>query len=107
LSMWPSADATTFSPAQHAALAMADQLGAVGELDDATWASLHRHFGDRGCLELVLTTSFYACVSRVLNGLQVPLEPENAGVPAIGLNATTPHLGVDLRSDGPRGDGRQ
>lgn len=97
LSTWPDADPGTFSPEARAALAMVEQIAVVGRLDDSGWETLRRHFDDRGCLELVLTAAFYSCVSRVLNGLAVPLEAHNVDTPPIDPAATIPHLDVNER----------
>lgn len=67
-------DSETFSPGERAALEMADQLAATTRIDDAAWQALAAEFAPRQLIELVLTASFYACVSRVLGGLAVPLE---------------------------------
>jgi alkylhydroperoxidase family enzyme len=67
LSRWP--DSERFSGAERAALAMCDEL--TGELDvtDSTWHALAEHFGPGELVELVLTVSFYSCVSRTLHAL--------------------------------------
>lgn len=63
-----------FSALERAALAATDELIERSELADTTWAELHAQFGDQQSVEVVLTISFYACVSRVLHGLAIPLE---------------------------------
>jgi alkylhydroperoxidase family enzyme len=72
LARWP--DSKLFSGPERAALAMADGVTAGGVLGDAVHADLKRHFDDGAIVELVLTAAFYNCVSRVLLGLEVPLE---------------------------------
>jgi 4-carboxymuconolactone decarboxylase len=67
-------DSTLFSPAERVVLEMADQLAATTRLTDDAWQALAAMFDERQVVELVLTASFYACVSRVLGGLAVPLE---------------------------------
>ncbi len=72
-----------FSPSERAALRMADELTVDGGLSDTTWSELCKHFNERSRVELILTTSFYACVSRVLKGLLTPLESEYRHLPPV------------------------
>lgn len=90
LGQWPDND--TFTDAERAALRMTDELGATAGLSDSSWATLRSHFDERECLELVLTASFYSCVSRVLGGLAVPFEDDTAMLPPVDPDAATPHL---------------
>jgi 4-carboxymuconolactone decarboxylase len=92
LGSWPSSDA--FSAAERVALGMTDELSATAELGDDTWTALRGVYGERECVELVMTAAFYQCVSRVLGGLAVPLEADVDGVPAIDPAARSPHLGT-------------
>jgi len=64
-----------FSAPERAVLAMAEELARTARLSDAGWAGLAEHFDDVERVELVLTASFYACVSRVLGALEIDLEP--------------------------------
>jgi alkylhydroperoxidase family enzyme len=77
-------DSDLFSPLERAALAVADELTAGTEVSEAVWAELSSHLDARQCLEVVLTAAFYACVSRVLGGLQIPLEESYRRYPAVG-----------------------
>ena len=70
---WRGAPAGTFDDTEQAALALADGIATGGDVDDVTWGPIAERFDPRGCVELVLTASFYACVSRVLKTLRVPL----------------------------------
>lgn len=63
-----------YSESELAALAIADAVNAGGDVPDADWDRLRGLFDEKECLEIVLTASFYACVSRVLKSLRVPLE---------------------------------
>jgi len=71
---WQSAPAGLFDDEARAVLALADAVTAGGDVDDATWAAVAERFDDRARVELVLTTSFYCCVSRFLKTMRVPLE---------------------------------
>lgn len=73
----------SFGPAERAVLAMADQVAERGSLDESAWEELRRHFDERETMELVLTAAFYACVSRFLLAMQIPVEPSFAEVPAV------------------------
>jgi AhpD family alkylhydroperoxidase len=74
LPAWRAAEPATFDDVQRAVLALADEIAAGGDVDDATWAAVAEHFDHRGLVELALTASFYSCVSRVLKTLRVPLD---------------------------------
>ena len=82
LERWPESD--RFSPAERAALAMAEDLAAGTTLSDAGWAALAEHFDEVERVELVLTAAFYACVSRVLGALEIDLEPRYRRYPPLG-----------------------
>lgn len=71
---WRAAPDGTFDDTERAVLALADEIAAGGDVDDRTWAAVADRFDARGCVELVLTASFYSCVSRVLKTLRVPLD---------------------------------
>lgn len=81
LSAWR--DAGVFSPAEQAALALTDDLAVATEPTEATWSALRDQFDERQCLEMILTASFYVCVSRVLKSLRVPLEESAGDIPAV------------------------
>jgi alkylhydroperoxidase family enzyme len=90
LADWPAS--AVFSEQERVVLRMTDELGAAGRIADSAWMALRNHFDDRQCVELVLTASFYSCVSRVLEGLQVPLEDSVMSTPPVDPTASTPHL---------------
>jgi 4-carboxymuconolactone decarboxylase len=81
LADWRESD--LFSPSERAALAVTDELADGADLSDAVWDSLQEQFDPKECLEIVLTASFYACVSRVLGALRVPLEDSATEVPGL------------------------
>jgi 4-carboxymuconolactone decarboxylase len=64
-------DSELFSADERAALALTDELTAKLDVSDETWAELAGRFGDGELVELVLTISFYSCVSRVLRALGI------------------------------------
>lgn len=65
-----------FEERERALLAATDELVITGQLADQRYAALAEHLDQREIVEVVLTISFYRCVSRVLAGLGVQLEPE-------------------------------
>jgi alkylhydroperoxidase family enzyme len=69
-------DADVFSPAERAALALAEELGR-GSVSQATSAELARHFSTPERVELIVTGSFYVMVARLLDAMDVPLEEED------------------------------
>lgn len=71
---WESSE--LFSGVEGAALAATDELIHSAALTDATWQRLRTHLEQQQCIEVVLTIAFYACVSRVIRGLDIPLEGE-------------------------------
>lgn len=74
---WRSAP-ELFSEPERAALAVAERIARGEPLTDDEWKALRTHLDARGCVEVVLTASFYVCVARVLDGLGVPLEDGDA-----------------------------
>lgn len=81
LDRWP--ESQLFSRPQRAALAMAEELATTTRLSQARWTGLAEHFDEVERVELVLTASFYACVSRVLGALEIDLEPRYEGYPPL------------------------
>jgi AhpD family alkylhydroperoxidase len=81
LANWRSSE--LFSPLQRAVLAMAEELATTTSVSDATWDELSAHLDEVERIEVVLTAAFYACVSRVLGGLGVPLEPRYEEYPPV------------------------
>jgi alkylhydroperoxidase family enzyme len=66
-----------FSPAERAALALAEDV-TRGSVSDATAAEFARHYNEAERVELILTGSFYAMVARLLDAMGVPLEADLA-----------------------------
>jgi len=62
---------TNFSDDERAMLAFTEQLTTNLAVDDETFAPLHERWSAAEIVELILTVSFYSCVSRVLNSLQI------------------------------------
>ncbi len=63
-----------FSDAERAVLRFAREAS-LGDVSDATWHDLRRHFDDRDALEIVVTVAWYACVVRILVPLKIENEP--------------------------------
>lgn len=76
LATWNEAPAEIFTEVERDTLALTEQVAAGGHVSDELWQALRSHFDEREVLELVMTAAFYACVSRVLNTLRVPLEED-------------------------------
>jgi len=64
-----------FDAREQAALLLAEAVTA-GDLDDATYAEVARHFDHAEYVELCLTAAAYAMVARMLDAMRVELEPE-------------------------------
>lgn len=72
LSTWSTS--ALYSDVERAVLRLADEItNGPGASADAI-AQARSHFTEGEIVELVLTSSFYACVGRVLHSLDVPLE---------------------------------
>ncbi|HEY0436496.1 MAG TPA: carboxymuconolactone decarboxylase family protein [Phenylobacterium sp.] len=74
--------AGAWSPGEAALIAAIDALHARAALTDAEWARLRAHFDDAQILEAILLCGFYRTVAYLANGLDLPLEPYGAPLPA-------------------------
>jgi len=64
-----------FNADERAVLALADDTALGKGASEATMRELAMRFPNRQVVELVVTASFYAGVSRIINSLAVPIEP--------------------------------
>jgi 4-carboxymuconolactone decarboxylase len=76
-----SAEDPHWSPAERAVYRLADELHGDGDVSDALFAELQRHFDDQQILELVVTSGWYHTISFVLRAARVPLESWAARFP--------------------------
>jgi len=65
---------TFFDERERAALAFADEMSS-GEVGDATFAELRRHFSERQVVELAVLVGTYNMHNRVFAALKIDLEP--------------------------------
>ena len=72
LADWRASD--LYAPDERAALRLADEITHGPGASAEAIAEARTFFDERGIVELVLTSSFYACVGRVLHSLDAPLE---------------------------------
>ncbi len=72
LSTWEHSE--LFSDEQQEVLALADELTRRLEVSEQTWARLATRFESRELIELLLTVSFYSCVSRMLRALRLDVD---------------------------------
>jgi alkylhydroperoxidase family enzyme len=72
LSAWQNSD--LFSDEQRYVLAMADELTTTLEVGEHTWERLATTFDAGELIELLLTVSFYSCVSRMLRALRLDVD---------------------------------
>ena len=63
-----------FGDEEQAVLRLAEEM-AAGPASAGCVEALQRHFGAAQAVEIVLTASFYVCVSRFLKSMDVTLEP--------------------------------
>lgn len=67
-------DASLWSDAEQALLALADSLHGSSTVDDELWQRLSEHYRDEQLIECLLLVGFYHAVSFMVNGLRVELE---------------------------------
>jgi 4-carboxymuconolactone decarboxylase len=70
-----------WSDAEHTVYRLADELHGTGDISDALFAELERHFEAQQILELVVTSGWYHTISFVVNAARVQLEPWAARFP--------------------------
>lgn len=63
-----------FSAQERSVLRLAEEITRGPGASEAAMKEARAHFSESDIVELVLTSSFYACVGRVLHSLDVPLE---------------------------------
>ena len=63
-----------FDDKERAVLAFAKESTANGEVSDATWDEVRRHFDQREAMEIVLTVAWYNNVVRILLPLKIEHE---------------------------------
>jgi alkylhydroperoxidase family enzyme len=76
-----------WSDTERAVYRLADELHETGEVSDALYAELERHFGPQQILELVITCGWYHTISFVIRTARVELEPWAARFPAASTGA--------------------
>ena len=75
LGNWRASEA--FSTEERELLAMTDELTDGLDVSDATWAALAARYEPSELVELVLTCTYYSCVSRTLRALRLPVDPDD------------------------------
>jgi len=73
-------EATSFAPAERAALAFMEAM-VEGVVPDEVNAELARHFDAAERVELTLTAGLYCMVPRIIEALRIPLETDGTGSP--------------------------
>ena len=71
----------SWSDAERTVYRLADELHGTGDISDALFAELERHFDHGQILELVVTSGWYHTISFVVNAARVQLEPWAARFP--------------------------
>jgi AhpD family alkylhydroperoxidase len=64
-----------FDDRERAVLRFAREATEQGDVQDATWQALCRHFDTRHAMEILLTVAWYNTVVRILLPLQIGNEP--------------------------------
>lgn len=68
-------DAVGWSPRERALLRATDLLHAEGDLDDAAWADLCEHLGERERIELCMLVGHYVMLATVIRALRIEPDP--------------------------------
>ena len=71
-------NAALFEPRQMAVLAYAGEMTADSRVSDATFAAVAAFLNTEEIVELTMVTAYYNMVSRILNALQVDIDPAAA-----------------------------
>ena len=74
-------DATCWSAAEQALLALVDDLVDQRTIADATWRALAAHFDEAEILEAIALAGYYHTISFLSRGLELPLEDWAARFP--------------------------
>jgi alkylhydroperoxidase family enzyme len=74
LATWQTSE--LFDDDERLVLQLADEVAGGTGGSEETMASLRARFGDAAAVELTLTASFYVCVARFLNSIDLELEPD-------------------------------
>ena len=70
---------TTSGELDRLVLAAAREMTADGSMTDQTWKALSKHLEVARLVELVIVSTFYGAITRVLSTLQVDMEPKYGG----------------------------
>lgn len=76
-------DRSCFAATERAVLRAADELVDEATLTTPTWGELRALWSSDQVIEIVLTISFYICISRMLGALDLALEDRYQQVPSI------------------------
>ena len=66
-----------FTDEQRDLLALTDELTDEVDVCDETWGAVAGRYQPGELVELVLTAAYYACVSRTLRALRLPVDPND------------------------------
>ena len=69
--------ATTLSEPEQAAIRYAQEFANLGNVSDATFAALKRHFSNRQITDLTLIAGYFVALGSIMNAFQIELEPES------------------------------
>ncbi|MGH1346256.1 MAG: carboxymuconolactone decarboxylase family protein [Nannocystales bacterium] len=72
---WTGLELESWTDDERALLRLCDELHETSRVSDATWASVHEHFEDAACIELVTLAGLYHAVSFLVNVTEVAAEP--------------------------------
>lgn len=64
-----------FADTEREVLAMTDEVTDDLDVTDDTWGALAARYEPGELIELVLTATYYSCVSRTLRALRLPVDP--------------------------------
>jgi 4-carboxymuconolactone decarboxylase len=75
------------APEEEVAIDVAEQLLTGCQVDDATFAAAHRHFGEQGTIELVTFVGYYTTLAMILNAARLPAPAGTEPLPRLAPKA--------------------
>lgn len=69
--------APTLSDSERAAIRYGQEFANAGNVSDATFADLKRHFSERQITDLTLLAAYFVALGSTINAFRIELEPES------------------------------
>jgi 4-carboxymuconolactone decarboxylase len=69
--------AATLSDAEKAAIRYGQEFSNLGNVSDATFADLKRHYSERQITDITLLAAYFVALGSTINAFRIELEPES------------------------------